>query len=154
MLESEMAELAKAIGDEIAYWRRRRNLSREQFAKVLGMSGNTIGRYERGDTMPDVTQTWTIAEGLGLTPTFFVSRVETTLAIWKEQRDIADYEPSPEDLAELDALPEPSEEEIEAAGDRYMDELRERRRESSRLDASRGQAMAAKRGDIEPPEQS
>jgi transcriptional regulator with XRE-family HTH domain len=71
--------LATAMGQEIAYWRRRREMSRDELAALLGRSRNTVGRYERGETMPDVSETWAIADALGVTLSHLISRVEDAL---------------------------------------------------------------------------
>lgn len=57
-------QMAVAIGAEIAYWRRRRGLTRKELGELVDRSDNTIGRYERADTVPDVADTWAIARAL------------------------------------------------------------------------------------------
>lgn len=72
-------ELAKAVGDELAYWRRRRGMSRAELAKKVDRSANTIGRWERGDTMPDVSETWRVADALGVSVGTLMTRAEQAL---------------------------------------------------------------------------
>lgn len=71
---------AVAIGAEIAYWRRRSGLNRGQLAALVGKSSNTIGRYERGDTVPDVTETYELATALGVPVSQLIERAEQSMA--------------------------------------------------------------------------
>lgn len=78
MTEQQAHEFSAALGAEIAYWRRRRGLSREQLGAAVGLSLSTIGRIERGSedaaaSSPDV---WRIARTLGLSFTDLVRRSE------------------------------------------------------------------------------
>lgn len=42
-------------------------------------SGNTIGRYERGNTMPDVAETMRLADALDVSAAVLVERAEQAL---------------------------------------------------------------------------
>ena len=76
MGEYEEPQLAAAIGAEIAYWRRRRGLSRAELGALVGKSHNTIGRWERGDTMPDVSETWKVAKALDVKLSTLIARAQ------------------------------------------------------------------------------
>ena len=76
MGEYEEPQLAAAIGAEIAYWRRRRGLSRPELGAMVGKSLNTIGRWERGNTMPDVSETWKVAKALGVDLSTLIARAQ------------------------------------------------------------------------------
>lgn len=79
MVETRDTALARAIGEEIAHWRRRRSLTQAQLAKKVDLSKNTIGRYERGETMPDVTESWRIAKALQVPLSQIIARAEAVL---------------------------------------------------------------------------
>lgn len=65
----------EALGSEIAYWRKRRGMSREELAKRAGVSESTLGRIER-DGPKDVADTWNLAEALGVPFQDLVRRAE------------------------------------------------------------------------------
>lgn len=71
--------IAAAIGAELAYWRRRRGMTRAQLGELVHRSGNTIGRYERGNTMPDVAETMRLADALDVSAAVLVERAEQAL---------------------------------------------------------------------------
>lgn len=81
MVETRDRALAEAIGAEISYWRRRRGLKQTDLADMVGMGKNTIGRYERGETMPDVPESWRIAEALGVPLSLLIGRAEGSLGV-------------------------------------------------------------------------
>ncbi|WP_020670015.1 helix-turn-helix domain-containing protein [Amycolatopsis nigrescens] len=44
-----MDDQAKAIGDRVRYWRRRRNLGRKHFADMVGRSASWVDKIEKGE---------------------------------------------------------------------------------------------------------
>jgi transcriptional regulator with XRE-family HTH domain len=83
----DQPDITSALGDEIVYWRRRRGLSRDELGAMVGASPNTVGRWERGDTTPDVPQTWAIARALRVDLVTFIERVETAARLGAEERN-------------------------------------------------------------------
>lgn len=83
----EQEDIANALGDEIAYWRRRRGLTRDELGAIVGTSGNTVGRWERGDTTPDVPQTWATANALRIDLTTLIERAETSARLGSRDRE-------------------------------------------------------------------
>lgn len=78
--DSTARAFTEALGSEIVYWRKRRGMSRDKLADEAGISGSTMGRIER-DGPKDVTDTWRIAEALGLTFHDLVRRAEEAVAL-------------------------------------------------------------------------
>lgn len=50
----------------------RGNLSREKFALAIGVHKNTIGRYERGESEPDLTTASSICRAFHVTPEWLI----------------------------------------------------------------------------------
>ena len=58
----------KTIGIRIAWIRCDMNLSQEKFAELLGVSRNTLGSIERGETAPSLAALINLFEHTGITP--------------------------------------------------------------------------------------
>ena len=58
--------LTKNIGNKIAEARRKVNLSQAQLAEKLFISAQAVGKWERGESMPDITTFDRLAEFLGV----------------------------------------------------------------------------------------
>lgn len=65
------------LGSEIKVWRKRRGLTRPDLAARVGLSDSTMGRIERGDTLPGLEDTRKIAGELGLKLSELVARAES-----------------------------------------------------------------------------
>jgi transcriptional regulator with XRE-family HTH domain len=48
-----MSPLKKVAMAEVASWRYRMNMSQADLGEILGVSGNTISRWERGEVIPE-----------------------------------------------------------------------------------------------------
>jgi len=55
-----------SIGENIKQMRRRRNLTQEEMASHLGISFQSISKWERGDGYPDITMLPTLANYFGI----------------------------------------------------------------------------------------
>lgn len=55
------------IGSKIKYFRKQRNMSQEALAQSLGVSFQTISKWENGITMPDISMICAIAYFFGIT---------------------------------------------------------------------------------------
>ena len=49
------------IGENILNFRKKKGYSQENLAEILGVSRQTISKWELGDTSPDLKQAWEIA---------------------------------------------------------------------------------------------
>jgi uncharacterized protein YjbI with pentapeptide repeats len=59
------------IGNKIAEARKRLNISQAQFAERLFISSQAVGKWERGESMPDITTFIRLAEILGVDLNYF-----------------------------------------------------------------------------------
>lgn len=62
---------AKMIGDKIATARKKINISQAQLAQRLFISSQAVGKWERGESMPDITTLNTLSEILGVDLNYF-----------------------------------------------------------------------------------
>lgn len=76
MDKETVTPLARAMGKELTRWRKQRALPRETVAERAGVSVTTLGRWERGDTMPDFNQAWDLADALGVPLSEIVRHLE------------------------------------------------------------------------------
>jgi len=62
---------AKSIGNKIADARKRNNLSQAELAQQVAISPQAVGKWERGESMPDIATLNRLAELLGVDLNFF-----------------------------------------------------------------------------------
>ncbi|OQP60006.1 transcriptional regulator [Niastella vici] len=62
---------AKMIGNKIAEARKKINISQAQLAQRLFISSQAVGKWERGESMPDITTFNSLAEILGVDLNYF-----------------------------------------------------------------------------------
>jgi uncharacterized protein YjbI with pentapeptide repeats len=62
---------SKSIGDKIATARKKTNLSQAELAKQVPISPQAVGKWERGESMPDITTLNRLAEILGVDLNYF-----------------------------------------------------------------------------------
>ncbi|MFD2036818.1 pentapeptide repeat-containing protein [Belliella marina] len=67
----------KMIGNKIAEARKKEGLSQAQFAEQLFISPQAVGKWERGESMPDITTFNRIADILGVDLNYFSERIAT-----------------------------------------------------------------------------
>lgn len=60
------------IGEKIVLLRKEKGLSQPDLAKTLETSVSSLGRWERGETLPDAQDLKKIAEALGVTADFLL----------------------------------------------------------------------------------
>lgn len=70
----------KNIGHKIAEARKKVNISQAQLAEKLFISAQAVGKWERGESMPDITTFDRLAEFLGVDLNYFSESSPTTLA--------------------------------------------------------------------------
>lgn len=59
------------IGEKIAVARKIKNLSQAQLAELLAVSAQAVGKWERGESMPDIVTFQRLAETLGVDLNYF-----------------------------------------------------------------------------------
>lgn len=57
----------KIVGNRIATGRKATNLSQAQFAQKLCVSSQAVGKWERGESLPDIFMLGKIGEAIGTT---------------------------------------------------------------------------------------
>jgi uncharacterized protein YjbI with pentapeptide repeats len=62
---------SKSIGDKIATARKKTNLSQSELAQQVSISPQAVGKWERGESMPDITTLNRLAEILGVDLNYF-----------------------------------------------------------------------------------
>ena len=70
----------KIIGNKIAEARKRINISQAELAQRLFISPQAIGKWERGESMPDITTFNRLAEILGVDLNYFSESVQSVVA--------------------------------------------------------------------------
>jgi len=65
------------IGEKIAIARKMKNLSQAQLAELLSVSAQAVGKWERGESMPDILTFGRLAEILGVSLNYFGGSQET-----------------------------------------------------------------------------
>lgn len=69
------------IGEKIAVARKMRNLSQAKLAEVLAVSAQAVGKWERGESMPDIVMFGRLAETLGVDLNYFGSEKNTLIVL-------------------------------------------------------------------------
>ena len=62
---------SKTIGDKIATARKKINLSQAELAQQVSISSQAVGKWERGESMPDITTLNRLAEIFGVDLNYF-----------------------------------------------------------------------------------
>ena len=68
----------KMIGNKIAKARKKLNISQAQLAESLFISAQAVGKWERGESMPDITTFNRLAEILGVDLNYFSESFQST----------------------------------------------------------------------------
>jgi uncharacterized protein YjbI with pentapeptide repeats len=70
----------KIIGNKIAVARKKINISQAQLAQQLSISSQAVGKWERGESMPDITTFNRLAEILGVDLNYFSENFQSAAA--------------------------------------------------------------------------
>ncbi|MCZ4221917.1 helix-turn-helix domain-containing protein [Pedobacter rhodius] len=62
---------SKSIGNKIAMARKKINLSQAELAQRVSISAQAVGKWERGESMPDITMLNRLAEILSVDLNYF-----------------------------------------------------------------------------------
>ena len=81
------------LGDNIMLMRKKKSLSQADLGKMIGTSGDVIGRYERGDINPSIEVVTNIAAALEVSIDYLVGKTKIVI-----DKDTADRS---EDIAKL-----------------------------------------------------
>lgn len=68
---------SKTIGNKITTARKKLNLSQAELAKQVSISSQAVGKWERGESMPDITTLNRLAEILGVDLNYFSDSFQT-----------------------------------------------------------------------------
>jgi transcriptional regulator with XRE-family HTH domain len=77
----------KMIGNKIAEARKKLNISQAQLAESLFISAQAVGKWERGESMPDITTFNRLAEILGVDLNYFSESFQSTNTEMASQTD-------------------------------------------------------------------
>ena len=72
---------SKSIGNKIAIARKKINLSQAELAQQVSISSQAVGKWERGESMPDITTLNRLAEILGVDLNYFSKSFQTVDAV-------------------------------------------------------------------------
>ena len=64
------------FGDRLAYARKQKEMRQADLGKLVGTSGDIIGKYERGENMPSIEVATKMADALGVTLDYLVKDTE------------------------------------------------------------------------------
>ena len=67
------------FGDNMMIIRKKKSLSQAALGKLIGTSGDVIGRYERGDIKPSIEVVYKIADALEVSIDFLIGRTSFQL---------------------------------------------------------------------------
>jgi transcriptional regulator with XRE-family HTH domain len=76
--KTELMLSTKLIGNKIALARKKADISQAQLADQLFISPQAIGKWERGESMPDITTFNRLAEILGVDLNYFSEGFQST----------------------------------------------------------------------------
>ncbi len=85
----------KMIGNKIAEARKKINMSQAQLAQQLFISSQAVGKWERRESMPDITTFERLAETLGVDLNYFSEKFQSTVTESEGQSDKLPVESSP-----------------------------------------------------------
>lgn len=61
-----------AFSDRLAFARKQKKIKQSDLGKMIGTSGDIIGKYERGENIPSIDVATKIADALGVTLDYLV----------------------------------------------------------------------------------
>lgn len=96
---------SKSIGNKIAGARKKHNLSQAELAQQVSISPQAVGKWERGESMPDITTLNRLAEILGVDLNYFSDSFqskETTTASMKTTDQQIQESPRPASKKKFD----------------------------------------------------
>ena len=67
----------KTVGEKIAELRKQKNMTQEEFGSMLGISAQSISKWENNVSLPDITLIPIIADSLISSLTHFLTEAQT-----------------------------------------------------------------------------
>jgi transcriptional regulator with XRE-family HTH domain len=71
--------IVMVLGDNVMLLRKKKGLSQADLGKIIGTSGDVIGRYERGDITPSVEVVSKIADALEVSVDYLLGKTKMEL---------------------------------------------------------------------------
>lgn len=68
-----------ALGDNMMLLRKKKSFSQAELGKLIGTSGDVVGRYERGDISPSIEVVAKIADALEVSIDYLIGKTKTEL---------------------------------------------------------------------------
>lgn len=68
-----------ALGDNMMLLRKKKDFSQAELSKLIGTSGDVIGRYERGDISPSIEVVAKIADALEVSIHYLIGKTKLEL---------------------------------------------------------------------------
>lgn len=68
-----------ALGDNMMLLRKKKGFSQAELGKMIGTSGDVIGRYERGDISPSIEVVSKIADALEVSMDYLIGKTKMEL---------------------------------------------------------------------------
>lgn len=68
-----------ALGDNMMLLRKKKGLSQAELGKMIGTSGDVVGRYERGDISPSIEVVSKIADALEVSVDYLIGKTRMEL---------------------------------------------------------------------------
>jgi uncharacterized protein YjbI with pentapeptide repeats len=82
---------SKSIGNKIVAARKKINLSQAELARQVSISSQAVGKWERGESMPDITTLNRLAEILGVDLNYFSESFQSVDAVVKNLESLTNH---------------------------------------------------------------
>jgi uncharacterized protein YjbI with pentapeptide repeats len=96
----------KMIGNKIAEARKKINISQARLAQFLFISPQAVGKWERGESMPDITTFNQLSEILGVDLNYFSENAQSVDNETASKVPIGDIEQTPQEIADISGTQE------------------------------------------------
>ncbi len=88
------------FGDKLSYARKQKKLKQSDLGKMVGTSGDIIGKYERGENTPSIEVASKLADALNVTLDYLVKDAEYEQIDTVTLNRLQEVEKLPQDLKE------------------------------------------------------
>jgi transcriptional regulator with XRE-family HTH domain len=78
-LQSFSILIVMALGDNMMLLRKKKGFSQAELGKLIGTSGDVVGRYERGDISPSIEVVSKIADALEVSVDYLIGKTKMEL---------------------------------------------------------------------------
>ena len=80
----------KTIGQNIAYFRKQKNMTQEELAKKMSVTAQAVSKWERDASYPDIITVQTLSKVLGVSVTELFDGIQTPAEIKDAPREVTD----------------------------------------------------------------